>query len=268
MTTVRPPAVAGAFYPADPDELTGTVRRLLTAASPPEVDVDPKILIVPHAGYVYSGPVAATAYRLLEDEETRDRFDRVALVGPSHFVRFVGVATPAVDALDTPLGRIPTDSELTSAAHGFDVTVAYPEAHAREHSLEVQLPFLQVVLDGFSLLALATGDVAPEAAAGVLDQAVSVPGVLGVVSSDLSHYLDHRSARRRDAATADAITRLRPYDLTWDDACGRTAVQAALLVASWRGWRCRLLDLRTSGDTAGPRDRVVGYGAFVLGPPR
>lgn len=263
MATVRATAVAGVFYPADSHELRTYVEDLLTTEPLPEIGIRPAILIVPHAGYVYSGPFAASAYRLLG--ATPDPPRRVVLVGPSHFMRFTGVATPGVDALATPLGTVRVDRELTATAEMLDVVVPIPAAHAREHSLEVQLPFLQVALGEFSTLALATGDVASEHVADVLDQTIG-PDVIGVVSSDLSHYLDDNTARLRDAGTAEAITRLRPQDLTWDDACGRVAVQGALLVARRRGWNCRLLALGNSADTAGSPDRVVGYGAFVLGP--
>ena len=264
MATIRPATVAGMFYPADPHELRVSIERRLTAEPPPEIGIRPTMLIVPHAGYVYSGPIAANAYRLLE--AMTDAVRRVVLVGPSHFVRFAGLATPGVEALATPLGLVPVDRELTSTAEALAVVAPEPAAHAREHSLEVQLPFLQVVLGEFTALALAAGDVAPEAVADVLDQTISAPGVIGVISSDLSHYHDYETARRRDATTAEAIAGLRPEDLARDDACGRIAVQAALLLAQRRGWSCRLLALGNSGDTAGSLDRVVGYGAFAVGP--
>lgn len=266
MAIVRPAAVAGAFYPADPHQLRTFVEDLLAAEAVPEIGIRPTMFIVPHAGYVYSGPVAAAAYRLLE--ATAGASQRVVLVGPSHFVKFTGVATPGVDALATPLGMVPVDRELTAAAERLDVVVPAPAAHIREHSIEVQLPFLQVALGEFTTLALVTGDVVPEAVAEVLDQTISAPDVVGVISSDLSHYLDYDTARRRDAGTAAAITELRPRDLAGDDACGRTAVQAALLVARRRGWHCLRLAQGNSGDTAGSPDRVVGYGAFALGPAR
>ncbi len=264
MATIRPAAVAGLFYPADPHELRTSIERLLTSAAPLEISIRPTMVIVPHAGYVYSGPTAASAYRLLE--AATDGARRVVLVGPSHFARFAGLATPGIDALVTPLGPVPVDRELTSTAEALIVVAPDPAAHAREHSLEVQLPFLQVVLGEFTTLALATGDVAPEAVTDVLDQTIGAPGVIGVISSDLSHYLDYETACRRDAHTAEAITGLRPQDLTADDACGRTAVQAALLLAQRRGWSCRLLALGNSGDTVGSMGRVVGYGAFAIGP--
>ncbi len=264
MTTVRPAAVAGSFYPADPDELRSSIEHLLTARPITEIDLDPEMVIVPHAGHVYSAAIAASAYRVLGAVEHPPQ--RILLIGPSHFARFVGMATPGVDALATPLGLVPVDRELTAAAEAFTSVTPLPAAHGREHSLEVQLPFLQVVLGEFAVLPLLTGDVTGESVAAVLDTLVDTPGVFSVVSSDLSHYLDYHTARRKDSATAGAITALRPEDVGADDACGRIAVQAALLVARKRGWGCRLLDLASSGDTAGSRDRVVGYGAFALGP--
>ncbi len=264
MVTVRPAAVAGVFYPADPHELRASIKGLLAAESSPEIGIRLRMLIVPHAGYVYSGPIAASGYRLLE--ATPDAGRRVVLVGPSHFVRFAGLASPGVEALATPLGLVPVDRELTSTAEALAVVAPRSGVHVGEHSLEVQLPFLQVALGEFTTLALATGDVAPEVVVDVLDETISSPGVVGVISSDLSHYLDYDTARRQDAGTAEAITGLRPEDLAPGDACGRTAIQAGLLLARRRGWSCRLLALCSSGDTAGSMDRVVGYGAFALGP--
>ncbi len=264
MATVRPAAVAGAFYPADPAVLRRSVGDLLDDGSPGKPAIRPNLLIVPHAGYAYSGPVAASAYRLIRG--VGDTLRRVVLVGPSHFVAHSGLATPGVDALETPLGEVPVDPELTASAHTSPIVGPDPAVHAEEHSLEVQLPFLQVVLGEFTALALLTGDVALEAVADALDEAIVADDVIGIVSSDLSHYLDYETARIRDTRTAAAITELRPADLSPDDACGRTAVQGALVLARRRGWICRLLDLRNSGDTAGSTDRVVGYGAFAIGP--
>ncbi len=264
MEPVRPPAVAGAFYPADTATLRGMVEGLLDAAAVPEIDVDPAMAIVPHAGYVYSGPIAATAYRLIH--ELVPRPERVVVVGPSHFVRFDGIATPGAESMQTPLGLVPVDEGLRAAAEDHPVVLPDTTAHGREHSLEVQLPFLQAVLGSFGCLPLATGGVAAGVVADVLDVLLGERGVFGIVSSDLSHYLDYAMARARDEATAGAIVDLRIDDIGGGDACGRTAVQAALVVAQRRGWGCRLLDLRNSGDTAGDQRSVVGYGAFVLGP--
>jgi AmmeMemoRadiSam system protein B len=256
--------VAGSFYPGKPTALRRSVDALLEQARPHPADPAPRIYVVPHAGYVYSGPVAAVAYRNVRDLDEPP--PRVALLGPSHFVRFAGLALPGVAALATPLGEVPVDALLLDAAVARPPVVAHPAAHATEHSLEVQLPFLQRVLPNAAVLPLLTGEVGSEDAAGVLDDLLDVPGTLGVISSDLSHYLDAAAARRRDEATARAILDLQAEAIAWEDACGRTAVQAALLVARRRGWGCRLLALTNSADTAGTPDRVVGYGAFALGP--
>jgi len=261
MTTVRPAAVAGAFYPADPAVLRRTVEETLDAEPPISLGGRPRLLIVPHAGYVYSGAVAASAYRLLRG--MGDALHRVVLIGPSHHAGFTGLASTGADALATPLGEVPVDRRWPEP--GDPIVRSDPSAHAREHSLEVQLPFLQVVLGEFEALALLTGDVEPEAVADMLDEVITGDEVIGIVSSDLSHFLDYEEARRRDTRTATAITKLRATDLSPEDACGRTAVQAALLLARRRGWTCRVLDLRNSGDTAGSKDRVVGYGAFAVG---
>jgi AmmeMemoRadiSam system protein B len=264
MGSVRAPAVAGSFYPADAATLAAAIDDLLAAADPPVVDVDPRLLIVPHAGYVYSGPVAATAYRLLSAMPQQPR--RLVLVGPSHFVALGGVATSGATGLETPLGVVPVDLELAAAAVAHPLVAAGPAAHAREHSLEVQLPFLQRVLGDLTALLLLTGDISPQAVAAMLDEALDVDEVMVIVSTDLSHYLDAAAARRRDATTAAAVAELRSEAIASGDACGRTGLQAGLIVARKRGWACRLLDLRNSGDTAGPTDSVVGYGAFAVGP--
>jgi AmmeMemoRadiSam system protein B len=258
MGITRPPAVAGSFYPADGETLSDTVDGLLDDAVPPELDVDPRMLIVPHAGYIYSGPVAATGYRLLFRSVTPPR--RIVLLGPSHFTPLQGVAASGVDSFRTPLGDVAVDAAPSAGV------VADPAAHQGEHSLEVQLPFLQVILADFTVLPLLAGNIPPDATADVLAEILDQTKGFGVISSDLSHYLDYDSARIRDERTAKAITELRAQDMQWDDACGLTAVQAALLVARRRGWQCRLLDLRNSGDTAGDKQRVVGYGAFAIGP--
>ena len=257
MGSVRLPAAAGTFYPRSADLLRRTIADLLVAADPPDFDVTPAMLIVPHAGYGYSGPVAATAYRCLNALPSPPR--RFLLLGPSHYVGFTGVAASGSDAFQTPLGLVATESRPPASC------TDNPSAHASEHSLEVQLPFLQVLLDAFTIQPLLTGDIRAEAAADVLDDALD-DHHFGLISSDLSHYLAYEEARTRDRRTASAITHLRAEDLHRGDACGITAVQAALLVARRRNWECGLLDLRNSGDTSDDRSRVVGYGAFVIGP--
>lgn len=265
MTPVRPPAVAGSFYPADPDVLASTLDHLLAGArarrtGPPSTDW-PKAVIVPHAGYVYSGPVAATAYAALDPG--REGIRRVVLLGPAHYVPLAGLATSGADAFATPLGTVPVDAEGRRTVLRCVGVVADDAAHAEEHSLEVQLPFLQRCLSDFAVLPLVVGAAAPETVARVLDAVWGGRETLVVVSSDLSHYHDYATARRRDRATAAAIVSGREDAIGPEDACGCHPLAGLLVALRARGLRMRLLDLRNSGDTAGPHDRVVGYGAFA-----
>jgi AmmeMemoRadiSam system protein B len=261
MDRVRPPAVAGMFYEEDPGRLEAAVRKYVATAEQVDIDFALRILIVPHAGHVYSGPVAATGYGLVERGAP---WHRIVLIGPSHFVRFAGLALPGADALETPLGRVAVDREAVATLLAGDLITDLPEVHRREHCLEVQLPFLQVVAPDVPVVALLTGDVDyREAAAAVsplLDEAT-----LLLISSDLSHYHDSARARRLDARTADVIADLQPELMDWESACGRTAIQTGLTIAAQNGYQVRVLDLRNSGDTAGPPDRVVGYGTFAIG---
>jgi len=260
MGFIRQPAVAGSFYPADPHQLATDLRRMLDSVPGPR-QLPPKALIAPHAGYIYSGPIAATAYARLR-EAHRD-ISRVVLIGPAHRVAFPGIGVSTADAFRTPLGDIPLDRAAIAEALARPGVVALDEAHRQEHSLEVHLPFLQLLLDGFALVPLVAGDASDQMVADVLDCLWGGPETLVVVSSDLSHYHDYQTASLRDRATADAIARL---DASFDhySACGRTPLGGLLLLAKRRGMRIETLDLRNSGDTAGPRDRVVGYGAWAL----
>lgn len=258
---VRPATVAGTFYPSDAARLRTDVAGLLAAASPAAAP-PPMALIVPHAGYVYSGPVAATAYALAARGLSRVR--RVVMFGPSHFVGFDGLALPGAAALATPLGDVPVDTVAEERVARHPAVGVLPEAHRPEHSLEVQLPFLQVALPGASVVALLCGRADPEQAAVVAEEFLGDEDTLVLVSSDLSHYLPYEEARRRDEQTAEAIEHLDPEALTPDDACGLIGVQALLLAARRQGRRAIRLDLRNSGDTAGDRRRVVGYGAFAF----
>jgi AmmeMemoRadiSam system protein B len=258
MTRTREPAVAGAFYPSDPQELRAAVERLLDRAAvrtgPP-----PRALVVPHAGYLYSGPVAASAYARLRPHAARYR--RVVLLGPAHRWPLRGLALPDADAFETPLGPVPIDRAALARLDNPAVAVS-AEAHRFEHSLEVQLPFLQVVLARFALLPLLVGSDAGAAAAAVLDGFLDAPDTLVVVSSDLSHYLAFDEARRRDAASCRAIEALDATALGPDDACGAAPLRGLLLAAARHGLAAETLDLRNSGDTSGDRYRVVGYGAW------
>jgi AmmeMemoRadiSam system protein B len=260
MTNVRRPAVAGTFYPAGASELRALVRQYLDEAEltgPP-----PKAMIAPHAGYIYSGPVAATAYKRLA--AAGRQITRVVLLGPAHRVPFAGLALSAARSFATPLGTIPVDEEGVAAIARLPQVVLLEQAHDREHSLEVHLPFLQEVLGEFSLVPLAVGDASPEEVAEVLDALWGGPETLIVISSDLSHYHDYLTARARDEATTRAIEALRFEDIGYGDACGRNPINGLLATARRRNMRVETIDLRNSGDTAGPHDRVVGYGAYVF----
>lgn len=262
MHSIRQPAVAGLFYPANPAELSAGVRALLQAA--PAVAAGPRLpkaLIVPHAGYAYSGPVAGRAYARLRP--FAERITRVVLLGPVHRVPVQGLALPQATAFATPLGDIPLDTETMATLSDLPQVVISEQAHAQEHSLEVHLPFLQTVLGEFCLLPLAVGDATATQVAEVLARVWGGPETLIVVSSDLSHYLPYSEAQRTDRETVRHILALRP-DLDHHAACGATPVNGLLVFAGQHPLQAELIDLRNSGDTAGDRSRVVGYTAIAL----
>ncbi len=261
MQTVRTPAVAGLFYPADATELHAQVQQFLNESEPPTT-APPKAIIVPHAGYIYSGPIAASAYARLR--AARAVITRVVLLGPSHRVGFRGIAVSGMAAFATPLGRILVDSAAVEQARQLPEVGFLEQAHAQEHSLEVHLPFLQEVLDDFKLAPLVIGDAQPSEVGAVLEALWGGPETLIVISSDLSHYHDYLTARNLDRATSQAIEALRYEDIGYDQACGRNPVNGLLWVARRKGLRGETIDLRNSGDTAGSRDQVVGYGAYVF----
>jgi AmmeMemoRadiSam system protein B len=262
---VRPPAVAGTFYPADPDELRAAVRACLDAARP-DFDGEPAAVVVPHAGYAYSGPVAATAYALLERHARRRPFERVVVVGPAHYVPLFGLAVPGADAFATPLGEVAVDEELRALALAHPAVTVDDRAHAPEHSLEVQLPFLQVVLGDVPVLPMVAGRVRPEEVAGALARVWADPATLLVVSTDLSHYHDYDTAVAIDRQTVAAVCDRRPSLIGDEQACGSRPLRGLLILARERGMAVAALDVRNSGDTAGDRDRVVGYASFAVSP--
>ena len=262
-SAIRPPAVAGMFYPASADELIADLDRMLAEAGRPGGPT-PKAIIVPHAGYVYSGPIAAAAYAQLRS--ARGRVRRVVLLGPAHRVPFRGFALPSVKAFRTPLGDIPVDRPGVDRLRGLPQVHVLDDAHAGEHSLEVHLPFLQRTLGDFAVLPVVVGIASGEDVATLLEALWGGPETLIVISSDLSHYYPYEQARARDARTAAAIERLDGPALDEESACGRVPIRGLLQVARRRGLICRRLDLRNSGDTAGPHDQVVGYGAWAFAP--
>ena len=261
FTQVRPAAVAGQFYPADPSALSAFIEQALTEARAhlPESAAFPKALIVPHAGFIYSGPTAAYAYALLQATSIR----RVVLLGPSHRVPFYGLALPEEDAFRTPLGDIAMDREAIEAIRSLSIVDTYGAGHAWEHSLEVQLPFLQTMLDDFSLLPLSVGSVEFKDVAHVIDILWGDRQTLFVISSDLSHYHPYEVARSLDRETIDQMLAMRPV-ISHERACGATGINALLMAARERRMQIRLLDYRNSGDTAGEKDHVVGYASLAL----
>lgn len=259
MMHIRPPAVAGFFYPAEPAMLTHEVERYLDEAKP--FTYRPKAVIAPHAGYIYSAPIAASAYRLLQP--LRGQISRVVLLGPVHRVWVKGLALPGAEAFETPLGTIPLDGEAMASLADLPQVEVLAAAHAQEHSLEVQLPFLQRVLGAFKLVPLAVGGATPEEVAQVLERLWGGDETLIVVSSDLSHYLPYQVSQDVDQATAQAILDMRT-DLAGEQACGAHPINGLMLAARHHGLKPHLLDLRNSGDTAGDRAQVVGYGAFAF----
>lgn len=273
---IRPPAVAGSFYPADPDSLDTEIRSHIHAVAPSvrrsaRLNHAPvRAIIAPHAGYRYSGAVAASAYIFLEP--LRGRINRVALIGPSHRFGFTGLACSSAEAFDTPSGAVPIDTTTTRQLTKTPGVHINDAAHAPEHGLEVQLPWLIHALSathepgciGFSLIPLLFGEVDDAPVVEVLDGFFDDEKTLVVISSDLSHYLTYQAAAELDRETADAVVDLSADDITQERACGHTSVRALLRCAQSRGLRATEVDLRSSGDTAGPRDSVVGYGAFIF----
>jgi len=260
MTAIRPAAVAGTFYPADPQRLRKMVADFLATAK--VAAPVPKAIIAPHAGYIYSGPVAASAYACLVKSGASIR--RVVLLGPAHRVAVGGLAASGAAAFATPLGIVAVDQEALKDSLSLPQVQTLDEAHALEHGLEVHLPFLQTIFADFTIVPLVVGEATTAAVAEALEKLWGGPETLVVVSSDLSHYYDYETACELDQATSRAIERLQPEAIGPEAACGRIPIQGLLQVARRRGLSARTVDLRNSGDTAGPRDQVVGYGAFVF----
>lgn len=264
MSGVRPPAVAGMFYPRHAPELSAEIEALLAdAAARITAGPVPKAIIAPHAGYIYSGAIAASAYaRLLPAAE---RLRRIVLIGPAHRVAFRGLAVPDADVFATPLGPVRIDKAAIEEIAQLPQVHVLDAAHAEEHALEVHLPFLQIILADFWVVPIVVGDASTEEVAGVLETLWGGEETAIVVSSDLSHYLTYDRARALDALTGQAIESLDLKGIGRDQACGRLPVAGLLTVAKRRGLSVSRLDLRNSGDTAGDRARVVGYGAWALG---
>lgn len=259
---IRAAAVAGLFYPREADRLSRDIQMMLKGATRQEaLPGTIKALIVPHAGYIYSGPVAASAYAQLLP--LREAIRRVVVLGPTHRVLVSGLALPGVQAFETPLGRIPVDSDAVHFLKPLRQVSINPAAHEPEHSIEVQLPFLQMVLADFQLVPLVVGDAPPKAVAEVIEALWGGPETLIVVSSDLSHYHSYETAQNIDQHTCAGISELQGVG-SHEQACGATPVNGLLLAARQHRLTPHLLDLRNSGDTAGDRGRVVGYASFAF----
>lgn len=266
MNSVRPPAVAGTFYPAQGLLLAQDVQDFLTKAATKvaagtAAEGVPKAIIVPHAGYIYSGSTAALAYARLAP--ARHTIHRVVLLGPAHRVAVRGLALPGDDSLATPLGLIAVDQDAVAQLAHLPQVVVSRVVHAQEHSLEVQLPFLQTVLDHFTLVPLVVGDASPQEVAEVLEVLWGGPETLLVISSDLSHFLPYPTAQQLDRQTVQAILDLRG-PLNHQQACGGTPINGLLLAARQHALQPQLLGLCNSGDTAGDKGRVVGYTALTF----
>lgn len=255
----RAPAVAGRFYPAQPQVLAAVIDEYLKDV--PGGNQPPKALIAPHAGYVYSAPVAASGYARLAQAAPRIR--KVVLIGPSHYLGFNGLALSSADAYVTPLGKVPLDKAAAEALLVLPQVQVLDAAHANEHSLEVHLPFLQSVLKDFTLLPIVAGNASAEEVAAVLQTVWGGDETLVVVSSDLSHYHDYATARGLDKFTSHLIETLQYQALTPEMACGKVPISGLLQLLAQRNGRIRTIDLRNSGDTAGDKRKVVGYGAYV-----
>lgn len=265
MEIIRPSAVAGLFYPANSGILSDMIEQDLAQAASASDNLNPKALIVPHAGYVYSGPIAASAFVYLQPY--RHLFKRVVIIGPSHHVGFNGVAISNADYFDTPLGIIPVDmdaqTELLTIA-GVQVNEA---AHAAEHSLEVQLPFLQILLDEFAIVPIVVGRATPQLVSEVIATLWGGSETLILISSDLSHYHNYQTAKQLDQTTTQAILNQDVDTIDSHHACGCVGIRGLLTFAKRHPLDATMLDLRNSGDTAGSKDRVVGYGAYLFTEP-
>jgi len=256
---VRHAAVAGSFYPDDPDALNRNVDAMLFEVDESVHTKSPKALIAPHAGYIYSGPTAAAAYSLLEP----DKVKRVVLLGPTHRVLLSGLAVPDVDAFETPLGKVSLDKDAIRQIIDLDQVHVDNDSHAYEHSLEVHLPFLQRRLNNFKLIPLAVGQARPEHISEVLDLLWGGEETVIIISSDLSHFHSYESARKMDLETVETIIN-RTQNISHEQACGATPINGLLAAMVKHPLTPKLIDFRNSGDTAGPRDQVVGYASIAF----
>jgi MEMO1 family protein len=257
--STRPAAVAGAFYSNDATILKQDIADLLGRVEDVESEI-PKAVIAPHAGYIYSGKVAANVYA--QFKTVQSSIKKIILLGPSHRVAFHGMAIPSVDYFATPLGKIKLDASLLATLKHFPHVIVSDQAHAEEHSLEVQLPFMQTVFDEFELLPIVVGQIDPEAVADLLNNVWGEDDTLIVVSSDLSHFLSYDQAVSQDQKTTEMIRQFQYHTIKGEDACGCHPMNGLLCLAQQKDLKVRLLAQNNSGDTAGDKRRVVGYGGY------
>lgn len=262
MNKIRQPAVAGLFYPADPGRLREMANEFLETAVPPATPLNPKAIIAPHAGYIYSGPIAGSAFKPWQGQ--MDNVTRILLIGPAHTMAITGLAGVSASAMRTPLGDVLVDEEGMKMLRPLPQVQIHDGAHSREHCLEVMLPFLQLIAPQAKIVPLVVGQGHGREVAEVLQILWGGPETRIVISSDLSHYYDYHTAKKLDAATAQAVETLQPEELSSESACGRIPIQGLLYQARAHHLNAHTVDLRNSGDTAGSHDRVVGYGAFLF----
>jgi AmmeMemoRadiSam system protein B len=258
---IRRPAVSGMFYPNSPDELRNLIREFIAGVKI-KIDRSPKALIAPHAGYQYSGPVAASAFASLKAQA--DSIKNIIIIGPSHRMPFDGIAAPECDGFETPLGVVPVNQSLIQKALRLPCVKASDLAHSDEHCLEVELPFLQEILPQFTIAPFTVGDASDQDVADLLELLWDGDDTRIVVSSDLSHYLNYSSAKQIDEITANSILNLDHESIDYDQACGCIPVRGLIIAAKKHNLKAELIDLRNSGDTSGNKGKVVGYGAFLF----
>ena len=264
MQNIRPPAIAGTFYPSNPHELKVTVKYFLNEAEKyiDNTTIIPKAIIAPHAGYIYSGLTAAAVYNRLKP--AREKIKRVVILGPCHRVATKGLALPSAEIFQTPLGDVHIDTDAIASIKDLDYVEIFNETHAEDHSIEIHLPFLQTILDSFKLVPLIVGDTNPEKVAEILDILWGGPETLILISSDLSHYLNYNQATLLDRQTCKAIEQMNPNAIGREQACGRHSIKGLLMLGKEKGLVVKIADMRNSGDTAGTKDRVVGYGSWYF----
>lgn len=259
MNKIRRSAVAGYFYPSNKEILIKQIKNFLENATL-KFNYTPYALICPHAGYVYSGPIAGFSYKTLLPN--KKNYKNIIILGPSHFEYVNGIAYISAEYFETPLGNAKVDLETLEKIKKLDFLVQNEDAHKKEHSIEVQIPFIQYIFQNdIPILPLAFGKISPEKIK-ILLETIWNPETLIIISSDLSHYYDYDTAKKLDKQTSDAILNLDSDAIQYEQACGRIGIQGLLMFAKEKNWKAYLLDLRNSGDTSGSKTQVVGYGAW------